>query len=353
MTMLKQSSQALGSCHIVITGGAGFLGVRLARTLLAQGQLSLAGAAPANIARITLVDRAAPPADLLADARVTALSGDLNALLEEKNPPALVIAQDTAIVFHLAAAVSGECEADFDLGMRSNFAATLALLEACRALKAKPVVVFASSLAVFGDAPGQALPPAIEDNTLPTPQSSYGIQKFIGEQLVADYTRKGFIVGRNVRLMTVSVRPGTPNGAASSFLSGMIREPLAGVKASCPVTPDTPVALSSLARTVQGLICAAEASDPAWGPRTGLNLPALTTTPGEMAAALERVAGPAATALIDWTPDPAIRNIVKTWPARIHAVRAGGLGLLPEESFEDIIREYIRGNPYAVKLPVR
>ncbi|NDP48713.1 MAG: NAD-dependent epimerase/dehydratase family protein, partial [Sulfuriferula multivorans] len=141
--MLMQSAQPTGTCHIVITGGAGFLGVRLARTLLAQGKLSLAGAPPASIARITLVDRAAPPADLLADARVTALTGDLNALLEEKDAVAPVVTKDTAIVFHLAAAVSGECEADFDLGMRSNFAATLALLQACRALKTKPVVVFA------------------------------------------------------------------------------------------------------------------------------------------------------------------------------------------------------------------
>lgn len=351
--MLKQIAPPAGACHIVITGGAGFLGVRLARALLAQGQLSLAGAPPVSIARITLVDRAAPPADLLADARVGALTGDLNALLQEQDATASVVAQDTAIVFHLAAAVSGECEADFDLGMRSNFAATLTLLDVCRALKTQPVVVFASSLAVFGDSPQQPVPAVIEDNTLPTPQSSYGIQKFIGEQLVADYTRKGFIVGRNVRLMTVSVRPGQPNGAASSFLSGMIREPLAGVMGACPVSVDTPVALSSPARTVQGLIRAAEATEQAWGPRTGLNLPALTTTPGEMAAALERVAGPGAAALIDWTPDPAIRNIVKTWPARIDAARARGLELLPEQSFDDIIQEYIRENPYAVKLPLR
>lgn len=351
--MSTPSTESFGQCHIVITGGAGFLGLRLARSLLAQGQLSLAGAAPASIARLTLVDRAAPPAELMADPRVVALTGDLNVLLEENNPLIPVIPQDTAIVFHLAAAVSGECEADFDLGMRSNFAATLALLEACRALKTKPLLVFASSLAVFGDSPEQPVPPVVVDSTLPTPQSSYGIQKFIGEQLVADYTRKGFIQGRNVRLMTVSVRPGLPNRAASSFLSGMIREPLAGVRTVCPVAADTPVALSSPARTVQGLIRAAEATEQEWGPRTGLNLPALTTTPGEMAAALERVAGPAATALIDWTPDPAIRSIVKTWPARIDATRARGLGLLAEESFEGIIREYIRENPYAVKLPIR
>jgi nucleoside-diphosphate-sugar epimerase len=345
----NNTSPLAGTCQIVITGGAGFLGVRLARALLAQGQLSLAGAAPVDIGRITLVDRAEPPADLLADARVSALIGDLNALLDDKAAATPVVTPQTSVVFHLAAAVSGECEADFDLGMRSNFAATLTLLQTCRALKTQPIVVFASSLAVFGDAPGVPLPPVIEDTTLPTPQSSYGIQKFIGEQLMADFSRKGFVQGRSVRLMTVSVRPGKPNGAASSFLSGMLREPLAGIRAVCPVPPDTPVALSSPARTIAGLIGAAQANVQAWGPRTALTLPALTTTPAEMAAALTQVAGPAVAALIDWVPDAAIHNIVKTWPARINARRAAGLGLLPDTSFEDIIREYIRENTDAIK----
>ncbi|MEO6972021.1 MAG: NAD-dependent epimerase/dehydratase family protein, partial [Rhodoferax sp.] len=193
-------------------------------------------------------------------------------------------------------------------------------------------------------------------STLPTPQTSYGIQKFIGEQLVADYGRKGFIRARNVRLMTVSVRSGKPNGAASSFFSGMIREPLAGIPARCPVLPATAVALSSPRLTIQGLLRAAEASDLDWGPRTAINLPALTTTVGEMAAALERVAGKAASALIDWTPDPVIRKIVATWPANVNSERARELGLLPDDSFEAIIREYVRENPQAVTLalqPVR
>ena len=339
--------------NILITGGAGFLGQRLARALLLQGTLAMAGAAPVTIARITLVDQVTPPADLLKDARVDAVTGDLNAILEEKSAFSQVLHKDVAIIFHLAAAVSGECEANFDLGMRSNFAATLALLDRCRALANRPMLVFASSLAVFGDSPEQPTPKVIEDNTLPTPQTSYGIQKFIGEQLVADYTRKGFVRGRSVRLMTVSVRPGKPNGAASSFFSGMIREPLAGVKGACPVTPETEVALSSPRLTIEGIIRAAETPDAAWGPRTALNLPAITTTTGEMAAALERVAGPAAAALIDWTPDANIRNIVKTWPARINAVRAKGLALTREESFEDIIRQYVDENPDAVKLPLR
>ena len=350
--MSVQPVSATRSCQIVITGGAGFLGVLLARKLLAQGRISLAGAPPVDIARITLVDRVAAPADLLADPRVMALTGDLNALLEQKDAAVPVLDQNTALVFHLAAAVSGECEADFDLGMRSNLDATRALLDACRALQSRPMLVFASSLAVFGNSPEQPLPATIEDNTLPTPQNSYGCQKFMAEQLVADCTRKGFIQGRNVRLMTVSVRPGKPNGAASSFLSGMIREPLAGVRAVCPVPPETAVALSSPARTIEGLLCAAQTSDASWGARSAVNLPSIQTTAREMAMALGRVAGQAATDLIDWTPDPLIARIVTNWPAQIRATRAAQLGLRPDADFEAIIRDYVRENPNAVKLPV-
>jgi nucleoside-diphosphate-sugar epimerase len=339
--------------NIVITGGAGFLGVRLARELLNKQTLALAGAAAQTIDRITLVDRAAPPADLAADRRIHVIEGDLNTLLEPGKAASPVVAEGTSLVFHLAAAVSGECEADFDLGMRSNLDATRALLQACRALQSAPTLVFASSLAVFGNSPEQPLPEVITDTTLPTPQNSYGIQKFIGEQLVADYARKGFIRGRNVRLMTVSVRPGKPNGAASSFLSGMIREPLAGVRAVCPVAPETPVALSSPGHTIHGLVRAAEASDSDWGARTAINLPALKTTAGDMAAALARVAGPEVAALIDWQADPLIAKIVTSWPAHIQADRAAGLGLLPEQNFDDIIRAYLSENPYAVKPPER
>jgi D-erythronate 2-dehydrogenase len=331
--------------NIVITGGAGFLGARLARTLLANDQLAHRGAAPQKIQSITLVDRVAPPADLAADPRVQSLVGDLNQILETNTAVAQSIWAQAAIIFHLAAAVSGECEADFDLGMRSNIDATRALLQACRAAGNCPTVVFASSLAVFGNSAAQPLPAVIDDRTLPTPQNSYGIQKFIGEQLVADYGRKGFICARNVRLMTVSVRPGKPNGAASSFLSGMIREPLAGIRAACPVAPETAVALSSPARTIDGLIRAAQAHDADWGARTAINLPALTTTVGAMASALEKLGGKAASDLIDWTPDPVIANIVTSWPAVIDAARARALGLLPDANFENIVADYMRENP--------
>lgn len=334
---------------ILITGGSGFLGARLARTLLAQGQLSLAGAPAQAIESVTLADRAPPPDDLARDPRVKFVGGDLNEQIASRALPAA----GTDVVFHLAAAVSGECEADFDLGMHSNFDATRALLDGCRALGTKPTFVFASSLAVFGNLPGQPLPEPIRDMTLPTPQSSYGIQKFVGEQLVADFARKRFIRGRSVRLMTVSVRPGKPNGAASSFLSGMIREPLAGQKGACPVVPETSVALSSPARTIEGIIRAAQASDAEWGPLTAVNLPSLRSTVGEMAAALESVAGKAATELLDWTPDPAIVRLVKTWPGDVMFERARGLGLRADLDFESVVRDYIRENPGAVKLPVR
>ena len=335
--------------HILITGGCGFLGARLARTLLATGPFSLAGAPAAAITRITLADRMPPPADLAVDPRIAYLGGDLN----EQLAAGLLPAADTALVYHLAAAVSGECEADMDLGLHSNLDATLGLLQACRALKTVPTLVFSSSVAVFGSSTELPLPEVIEDLTLPTPQGSYGVQKFVGEQLVADFGRKGFIRARNVRLMTVSVRPGRPNGAASSFLSGMIREPLAGQRANCPVSPDTPVALSSPGRTIAGLLRAAQASDAEWGPRVALNLPAITTSVGEMAQALERVAGPAATALIDWLPDARVAAIVTSWPSRIAARRAQALGLLPDADFETIIRDYVRENAGAVTLPLK
>jgi len=324
--------------RIVITGGAGFLGSLLARRLLAA-PVAIGGAAPAAISDLILVDLAAPPADLTADPRVRPHVGGLDEALSEIGR--------TDAVFHLAGVVSGAAEADFDLGMRTNLDATRALLEYARGLQTPPVLVFSSSLAVFGNDP--ALPPldVVDDDTLPRPQSSYGIQKFIGEQLVADYTRKGFVRGRSVRLMTVSVRPGKPNAAASSFLSGIIREPLAGQRAVCPVSPDTAIALSSPRRTLDGLLRAAEVDDAAWGSRTAMTLPALTTTPREMAEALDRVAGPGTSELIDWRDDPAVGAIVGSWPARFDTPRALALGLTPETSFDDIVRDYLADNPGA------
>lgn len=326
--------------NVVITGGAGFLGSRLARELLAAGSVALAGAAARPLSGVTLIDRSPPPADLTADDRVAAVPGDLGDLLDPAGSGREALA-GAEVIFHLAAAVSGECEADFDLGMRANLRATESLLASCRALGTNPVVVFSSSLAVFGASSEHPLPAVVDDQTLPNPQSSYGVQKLIGEQLLADYTRKGFLRGRAVRLATVSVRAGRPNKAASGFLSGIIREPLAGERAACPVGAATEVALISPARAVEGLLCAAAAPEESWGGRSAVTLPALTVTVADMVAALERVAGPEVAALIDWVPDPAVARLVTNWPARIRADRAERLGLAPDPDFGSIMSRYL------------
>lgn len=323
---------------LLITGGAGFVGARLARTLLQRGQLN--GQA---ISRIVLADQAPAPADLLADARIEARVGPLLQHCEGLRSEAV------DGVFHLASAVSGECEADFDLGLRSNLDSTRALLDALRHRQtagtgsgATPArLVFSSSVAVYGPDAAVPMPAIVTDTTLPTPQTSYGIQKHICEHLVADYTRKGYIDGRSARLMTVTVRPGRPNGAASSFFSGIIREPLAGVEAFCPVSPEVAHPVSSPQRTVDGLIAVYEASRDAYGGRTALNLPALNVTVAQMLAALEDVAGPAVRARVRFERDERIASIVANWPTGARADRAAALGLLPEANFADIIRQYI------------
>lgn len=316
--------------RILITGGAGFVGSRLARELLKKGEIG-----GNRIDELFLTDLRAPAANLAADARVHSAVGTLIDLAVELG------SKKFDLVFHLAGAVSAECEADFDLGMRSNLHTIQFLLESLRAAGNVPRVVFSSSLAVFGPDPGVPMPSMVRDDTLPTPQSSYGIQKLIGEHLISDYTRKGFIDGRSVRPNTVVVRPGRPNGAASGFMSGIIREPLAGVPAICPVDPETRVALGSTKGTIAALIKVAEATREEFGGRTAINLPALTTSIAEMLDALQKVGGKAARDLVRFEKDPAVVRLVDSWPAAVHAARAERMGILPDTDFETIVRDYV------------
>ena len=317
--------------NVTITGGAGFLGRRLAAALLDRGSLTGADGRGQAIERITLIDLVA--AGPFADPRVVQMSGDIadRSLLER------AIDADTTSVFHLAAVVSGQAEADFDLGMRVNLDGTRALLEVCRARGHRPRVVFASSIAVYGG----ALPDVVLESTPLTPQTSYGTQKAIGELLIADYTRKGFVDGRALRIPTVTVRPGRPNAAASSFASGIIREPVNGEESVCPVDRATRMWVISPESAVGGLIHAHELPAERLGSQRSISLPGLSVTVGEMAAALERVAGAEAASRIRWQPDPRITRLVDTWPGTLDAARARSLGFPQDENFDAIVRAYV------------
>ncbi|MFE1312620.1 D-erythronate dehydrogenase [Streptomyces sp. NPDC058755] len=333
--------------RVVITGAFGFLGRRLAATLL---QTRTFRGAP--ITRLVLADRVVQPdVPAATDPLVDVVHGDLINRLDD------LFAEPVDVLFHLAAAVSAECEADFGLGMRANVDTTRALLDAARAQAAAggptPRVVFASSLAVYGSSPELPLPPVVSESSMPMPQSSYGTQKLICEHLIADYTRRGFLDGRVARLMTVAVRPGRPNAAASGFLSGIVREPLAGLPATCPVRPDLRVALASPRRTIQGILRIAEA-ERGVGPgrlegQAPVNLPALTVTVAEMLATLRNVAGDTAADLVTLAPDPAIEAIVASWPAVFDNRRAAALGLEPDPSFLSVVQDYVADHPDAVQ----
>ncbi|MBL8327395.1 MAG: NAD-dependent epimerase/dehydratase family protein [Rubrivivax sp.] len=331
---------------VLITGGGGFVGARLARSLLARGRLG-----DRALTQLILADQVTPPAWLTADPRVQARVGPLLDQCEALRQ------EPMDAVFHLASAVSGECEADFDLGLRSNLDSTRALLDALRARQqagSAPVrLVFSSSIAVFGPDPAYPFPAQVGDDTLPMPQTSYGTQKLICEHLIADYTRKGFIDGRAARLVTVTVRPGRPNGAASSFFSGIIREPLAGEEAILPVDLEVQHPVASVQRMVEGLIAVFEASREAFVGRSAITLPGLNVSVRQMLDALESVAGPAVRARVTLQRDERIAGIVANWPRGVHTPRARALGLQPDASFEAIIRDYIADaradNPAALK----
>ncbi|HEU0231073.1 MAG TPA: D-erythronate dehydrogenase [Burkholderiaceae bacterium] len=316
---------------VLITGGAGFLGQRLARRLLARGRLTDGAGREGAIDQLTLAD--VVPASDFGDARVRVETGDI---ADPSFLKRLVDARTTSI-FHLAAVVSGQAEADFDLGMRVNLDAPRLLLEACRQSGHVPKVVFTSSVAVYGG----TLPDGVRDSTALNPQSSYGTQKAIGELLLNDYSRRGFVDGRALRLPTISIRPGKPNKAASSFASGILREPLNGGNAVCPVSAGLRLWLSSPRRAVESLMAGHELPAASLGLNRCVNLPGLSVTVGEMLAALERVAGAEVAARVSFQPDPVIEKIVASWPGAWDDSRAKALGLEGDSDFDAVIRAYI------------
>lgn len=333
--------------QVIVTGGAGFLGARLIQRLLGEGVV-IDGE---RITRITSIDLAACPVE---DERVESLTGDVadpdfieSGLIQQ------ALGADTGAVCHLAAVVSSQAEADFELGMRVNLDATRTLLEACRAHPKRLRFLFASSLAVFGpelsqgsssgpsQGPSQGLSQPVPEAIGPRPRSSYGAQKAMGELLVNDYSRRGFVDGRVCRLPTIVVRPGKPNQAASSFASSIIREPLAGVEAVCPVDAGLPLWLSSPRAVVANLVHALSLDGESLDDWRTLNLPGITVTVTQMLEALERVAGASARGLVRFEPDAGIDAIVASWPGGLEVDRPLALGFRADADFDAIIHAYL------------
>ncbi|TJW46534.1 MAG: SDR family oxidoreductase [Mesorhizobium sp.] len=314
--------------RILITGAAGMVGRKLIARLAMDGTLS-----GRKITALDLHDIVPSQAPVMEGVSVTVHTGDLAA----PSATAGLVASRPDVVFHLAGVVSGEAEANFDLGYRVNLDGTRALFDAIRLAAFAPRVVFTSSIAVFG-AP---FPDVIPDEFHPTPLTSYGTQKLMGEALLADYTRRGFFDGIGIRLPTICVRPGKPNKAASGFFSGIIREPLKGEEAILPVPRSVVHTHASPRSAVNFLIHAAEIDGATVGPRRNLTMPGVAVTVGEQIEALERVAGPEPVKLIREQPDETIWAIVKDWPTRFEARRSRELGFSAETSFDEIIRAHI------------
>ena len=310
--------------RVLITGAAGMIGRKLTAALLARGALQGQPISQLILQDIVAAEVASPH---------IALVGDLS----QPGVAEVLIAHRPEVIFHLAGVVSGEAEANFDLGYRVNVDGTRALFEAIRAADYAPRVVYASTTAVFGG----PFPEEIPDDFAPTPHSSYGVQKMIGEALLSDYARRGFFQGIGLRLPTICVRPGKANRAASSFFSSIIREPLNGLPADLPVARDWLHTMASPRAAVGFFLHAAELDLAAVGPRCNLTLPGVAVTVAEQIAALTRAAGADVAGLIRDVPDPAVWAIVQSWPRRFAATRAKALGFQAEQNFDQIVQAYI------------
>ena len=316
---------------VVITGGAGFLGKKLARRLLQDGIAGPSGK-PERVSERVLFDVGKASGPGLDDPRVKALAGDIANFATVQS-----IVQAAATVFHFAAVVSAGAEADFDLGYRVNLDGTRNVLEARRALGTNPRVVFTSSLAAFGG----DLPPAVTDDTALTPQTSYGAQKSIGEFLIRDYTRKGYLRGTAVRLPTICVRTGLPNKAASTWASSVVREPLTGVDVVCPVTPQTIMVVLSPRKTVDAFVKLHDLPVESFGPGRTLLLNGINVTARELEQAVGKHAGNRKVGKVTWQHDPAIQKICDGWPQGIDSARARRLGFEIDKDLDEVVRNFI------------
>lgn len=309
---------------ILVTGAAGFLGRRLARALLAG---------PPGLPKVSTLVAVDIEVSAIDDPRVEWRAGTIT----DDRFTRSIVQPDVDAVYHLAAVVSGQAEAEFDLGMRVNVDATRALLDACRRLEKPPRFVFASSLAVFGG----SLPAIVPDDIAVVPQSSYGAEKAIAELLVNEYSRKRFVDGIVCRLPTVAVRPGAANAAASSFVSGIIREPLAGIDTVCPVPLDTRLWITSPELVTANLVHAARVRTSDLEDRRTVNLPGLSVTPGQMLDSLERVAGANVRARVRCELDRRIMHIVCTWPGAFDVSRTLRLGFSVDRDIDAIVRQFM------------
>jgi D-erythronate 2-dehydrogenase len=309
---------------VVVTGAAGFLGSRVIRALLSNS-----GDGPVVSHVVAADSLPCPIADPRVDSRVgTIVQADyIRSILDD----------DVDVVFHLAAVLSGQSESDFDLGMQVNVDATRNLLDVCRRLPRPPRFVFSSTVAIFGG----DLPEVVPEDSVLQPRTSYGTAKAIAELLVSDYSRRGFIDGISCRLATVTVRPGAPNSALSSFVSGIIREPLAGIDAICPVALDTRLWISSPGVVTRNLLHAMRVPASALDGRLMVNLPGLCVTPAQMLASLERVGGAAARARVRAQIDPRVAGVVATWPGALDDRRARRLGFSGDRDVDEIVRQYV------------
>jgi nucleoside-diphosphate-sugar epimerase len=315
--------------QVVVTGGLGFVGCSLATRILADG--AVAGRA---VDQLVLADRLAGDSPPGTPPGATTVDLDV----ADRGQVAALLSRPDLVVFHLASIVSAGGELDFDGALRVNLDGTRNVLEACRALGSRPRLVFASTLATFG---GSAAPATVTDLVRQVPQTTYGTTKAIGELLVNDYSRKGFVDGRSVRLPTVVIRPGAPNAAASSFASAVFREPLNGVDYALPVGLDVRMPVIGERTAVSCLLQLAALDAEALGDDRALNLPSISVTVAEMLDSLRRVAGPRPLGRVQVRVDPRVDAIVRTWPAEATAERATQLGLPRDESLDAIVEAYI------------